>query len=221
MEQYAFVLHDYDLIKLSRPSRNRAPRRIKGLPETVSLKDKTGFVKLTPDIQWAWFRWNELLNQNPLQNQNDFRSLTASDRAFTNRFGSDKCACYPCNANLDKEPMRYFPLLCGGAYIKIVGGLGTKLLAFETMSSTEDLSVYHPLSHPHLFFRATNSIREEIWKNGKWTGKYIENKVISFHQFQYQAIVPILARGAKVNYVEAAKVRLLPPGSPIPSPFVY
>lgn len=235
---FGFCYHDYDLHKLSRPTYNGAPRSIVGLPETVSLRDRNGFVLLTEEIQWQWYRWN-LLTSNQLEDKNSFFSLTTSDRAFTNRYGSNQkgdfpaCANYPCGTNLDAEPMRLFPLLCGGAYIKIIGGIGTSLLTFETMSSTEDLSKYSPFSHPHLFYKPTNSIREEIWWDKKthkivpkgtigsiWSEKWIEHKVTPFPQFKNKSIVPMITRGERFNHIEAYKVKILPFGSSVPSPFV-
>jgi len=237
---FGFCYHDYDLHKLSRPSYNGAVRSIRGLPETVSIIDRNGYVLLTEDIQWHWYNWNKLyVNQSEEENKRSFFSLTTSDRAWTNRYGSNSkggtaCANYPCGTNLDKEPMRLFPLLSGGAYIKIIGGIGTEFLTYETMSSTESLDNYSPFTHPHLFYFATNSIRIEIWKNKKtgaivpegttgsiWTEKWIENKVEPFPQFQNKAIVPMISRGIKYNKIESYKVKILPKGSPIPSPFVY
>lgn len=243
---YAICYHDYDLQRLSRPSINHASRAIKGLPETISLLDKNGYVLLTEYIQWAWYNWcKNRTSQAESENKKSFFSLTTSDRAWTNRYGSNAkggfpaCANYPCGTNLDKEPMRLFPLLSGGAYIKIIGGIGTNVLEFETMSSSEDLSKYNPLTHPYLFFKPTNSIREEIWWNKKtheivykdddgnypedsiWTGKYIENMVTPFPQFDENSIIPIIAREEKYNRIEAWKVKILPKGSPIPSPFVF
>lgn len=255
-DQYGFLYHDYYLHGMSRPTLNGASRRFFGLPETVAVLDKNGYVELTEDIQWAWYNWNtSLVNQSQAENISDFLSLTASDRAFTNRYGSNQkgsfpaCACYPAGTNLDKENMRLFPLLMGGAYIKITGGVGTSVLTYETMSSSEDLSKYSPKTHPHLFYSATNSRREEIWKDkdgnlfyqygqdkwhnsanqpivsppasAQWTGKWVEDKVDPFPQFDRKAVVPIITRNARENKVESYRVKLLPKGSMIPSPFVF
>ena len=226
--QYAVTLHDYEIRALSRPTYNGAVRAVHGLPETVKVNDKFGFVLLTKPLQFAWYDWCRFrTTQNDTNNKTSFRSLTTDGRAFTNRYGSTTCANYVTGDNLDAEPMRLFPLLCGGAYIKIVGGVGTAELTFETMSSTEDVTQYNPTTHPYLFYSAVNSVRSEIWVdnvNGTkqvWNGKWDEHQAIPFHQFDYKAIVPIIAKGSKTQKIDASLVRLLPTGSPVPSPFVY
>ena len=120
-----------------------------------------------------------------------------------------------------------------GTPVLVIRAINTKILTFETLSSTEDLTQYHPFIHPHLFYYPTNSIRIEIWKNKKtgqivppyspqsiWTDKWIENKVVAFPQFQEKSVVPIMTNGEKLNRIEANKVRILPFGASIPSPFI-
>ena len=160
--QYAVTLHDFERWGLSRPSFKKSVRGVHGLPETVTVLDKAGHILLTERIQMQWYAWlcSLVPGRTEKENQKDFGSLTASDRAFTNRYGSTDNggaayarACYPAKTNLDQEDMRFpFPLLCGGTYIKILGNPDAPVLDYETLSSTEDLTVYSPATHPHLFF---------------------------------------------------------------------
>jgi hypothetical protein len=198
--------------------------------------DTGGYIQLTQELQWDWFNLLCSLDGGHDLNyyQDKFKSLTASDRAWTNRYGSDVCAVYPSKSNLDKEDMRLFPLLSGGAVIKIIGDPTAQTLQYETLSTKDRLSDYSPITHPHLFFYPTNSVRTEIWWDKQtheivpegtpgsiWSESWVENKVLPFPQFNGLSIVPIITRGARVQFIDKSKVRLLPLGSQFPSPFVY
>ncbi|MBI5964922.1 MAG: hypothetical protein HY863_15695 [Chloroflexi bacterium] len=240
--QYAVCLHDFERHGVSRPTLNGDARKVHGLPETVSVLDRNGFIFLTKPIQMQWHKWccAAVPSMSAADQVKSFVSLTASDRAWNNRYGSDLYACYPAGTNLDKEVMRLFPLLGGGTVIKILNDPNSQILEYETMSSTEDISIYSPATHPHLFFQPPNSIRVEIWWMKKdhsvivptppdinkpapgteWSGKWDEHRVDPFPQFANQSIVPIMTRGAKFNRIDRVKVRLLPKGAAFPSPFV-
>lgn len=239
---YAMCIHDYDRVGVSRPTLNRAPRSIHGLPETVRVMDTNGFVWMTPTIEDAIWNWNKERCPQMVTKQLEasYYSLFTSDRAWTNRYGSDVCANHPLGTNLDKEDKRLFPLLGGGTVIKIKSGLGTNVLTYETMSNTDDFSQYSPTTHPWLFFNPPNSRRDEIWwmkqnhdiivptpldinnpqPGTEWSGKWIEHYVDPFPQYQEHSILPIITRSSHENRISTNLVVILEPGSLWPNPFV-
>lgn len=235
---YARCLHDFERHSVSRPTLNGAARSVHGLPETVKVNDTNGFVWMTPQVEWAI--WNWIIARAPglteREAKNSYYSLFTGDRAWTNRYGSETCANHILGTNLDMENKRLFPLLGGGAVIKLKVSEGA-VYTYETMSTADDFLQYSPDSQPWLFFKPPNSRREEIWWMKKdhsktlpppppniigseWSGSWIESFVDPFPQFKGHSILPMITRNAHEQKINANLVEILEPGSDWPNPFV-
>jgi hypothetical protein len=225
---------------MSRPTLNGAVRSIHGLPETVRVNDINGFVWMVEDLEWAIWNWNKTksgLSESSLRSS--YYSIFTSDRAWTNRYGSDICANHTLGTNLDKEDKRLFPLLGGGTVIKLKEPVIGDVYTYETMGSEDDFTQYDPSTHPWLFFQSPNSIRTEIWWTKKdhvivptpidinnpvpgtiWSDTWVENLVSPFPQFEEHSILPIITRSSHENRINANLVTILEPGSDWPNTFV-
>jgi len=135
---YAYIKHDHECTGVhgdldfldggqSRPELLGYNEKWKGrgLPETIRALNDDKAIKLTSNLQWAWF--NQFKARAPLAWQLEYLvkkensllvkkwvNLTADDRAFTNKAGSTTRANYPAKTNLDKEDMVQGALVCGG-----------------------------------------------------------------------------------------------------------
>lgn len=235
---YGVVYLDYDQVwptfvideesrrrNVSRPTRNNAARYTKGLPATAKFLDDR-VVVMTPDIQlWMHELCREQVPSMPADlARNSWKSLMADDRYITNFAGSTTRADYINGTNLDREPMALLPMSTGGAIKKIIGETriaGQDCWIFEAIDSLGNYRQYHPLTHPWLFYRPTNSVRVELVNsNGVWTGGYRENKSDPLPQYDDKSIIPIFNVGKSENYLPKWRIRILNAGEQWPSPFV-
>ncbi len=223
---------------VSRPTRNEAPRGIKGLP-AVARFIIDDYVDMTEDIQ-LWMHnlcWSLSPSITEQQAKYSWSSLMKGDRFITNRYGSDTNADYVNEKNLDNENMRLQPSACGGTILKITGEKrisGEDCWEFDAIDCLGNYKQYNLIDNWYMFYRPSNSVRIEIWidKNGnlfestssnptgsQWTGKYRENKSDPFPQYINNSIIPIFAVGNNKNYLPKWRIRILQPNEH-PNPFV-
>lgn len=220
---------------VSRPTRNGAVRKFKGLPAVARFM-VDAFVKMNRDIQhWMHGLCVDRVSDIPeLEGKNSWASLMADDRFITNFFGSTTCADYINGTNLNKDDMKLQPSACGGAILKITGEgrvRGEDCWEFEAIDCLGDYRQFNPIDHWWKFYFPNNSMRVEIWQksngvivppntsNSQWTGYYRENKADPFPQYRNRSIIPVWAVGTDKNYLAKWRIRILEPGER-PSPFV-
>lgn len=222
--RYGIVLHDHEMLGISRPERNGAPTRVYGLPETQKLMDNSPVI-LTEDLQWFWYdklklsypstQYDEDLPYKKYM-QNAFKSLTHGGRAVTNFKGwNNGYANYPSEINLDKGPMAFEPILMGGALVQILGQFFKygewfyKIRAIDAKKPLPDIDQY---TTPYLFYYATVSTRNAL-------GPGIR-QVDPFPQLSGRDVpIPIFSNTG-ANAIRQAVVRLLEPDEEAPSPYV-
>ncbi|MGZ9221236.1 MAG: hypothetical protein ACXW4Q_03945 [Anaerolineales bacterium] len=232
--RFGYLLHDYDLYGLSRPSRNRAPVSAQGLPETIKTVNPE-FMPLTR--QWQNY-WVDLFSLSPYNKLYDgltsaeksiikqaFKSVTKGNRAFTNRRGwDDGYADYINGVNTNASPMEQETINCGGNVVELLSGVirvgGKDVYQVLTLDGDQPppdpLDINHGTA-PWLIFKATISRREGYDKRtGKWAR---EDIVIPFDQLQNHDVpIPFMGKGS-FNYIEAERIRVLPDSSPLPDPY--
>ncbi len=210
---------------VSRPTRNNSPVYTGGLPATAKFLDEN-VVVMTKEIQ-LWMHklcWNQVPSMDEDVAKQQWHNLMEDDTYITNHAGSTTRADYVNGTNLNKQAMNLLPMATGGAILKIIGDGkigGEECWDFEAVDALGDFEQYHPLTHPWLFYRPTNSVRVKIYKpNGVWSGTYRENKSDPLPQYDSKSIVPIFNVGKSENYLPKWRIRILNPGEPWPSPFV-
>lgn len=232
--KFGYLLHDYELHGVSRPTRNQAARHVSGLPETVKAVQPE-FMPLTREWQWYWADLFSLSLFNRLYNAlNDtekaeirlaFRSVTRGDRAFTNRHGWDNGrADYVNRVNLGSGPMAQETINCGGNVVELLSDVirvgGKDVYQVTTLDGNQpppDPLVVNHKTTPWLVFRATTSRRENFDPD---TGRWLrEDIVIPFDQLRSRDVpIPFMGPGS-FNYIEADRIRVLPESSPVPDPY--
>lgn len=232
--RFGYLLHDYDLYGLSRPSRNKAARSAQGLPETIKALDST-FMPLTKAWQIYWVDLFSLSRFDKLYSELNateksiinlaFKSVTKGNRAFTNRRGwDDGYADYINRVNVNADPMEQETINCGGNVVELLSGIirlgGKDVYQVATLDGDQPppdpLEINHRTA-PWLIFKATISRREGYDpRTGKWAREEI---VIPFDQLQgYDVPIPFMGKGP-FNYIEAERIRVLPDSSPLPDTY--
>jgi hypothetical protein len=231
---FGYLLHDYDLYNLSRPSRNNAPLMTLGLPETVKALNPV-FMPLTWQWQKYWVDLFSLSLYNVLYDDlgtaavstinTAFASTTKGNRAFTNGHGwDDGYADYINNRNPDAAPMEQETIITGGNVVELLSGIvrvgGKDVYKVATLDGDQpppDVTQVNHLTAPWLIFKATISRREGYdVGTGKWAR---EDVVIPFDQLQGSDVtVPFMGRGT-FNYIEAERIQVLPDSSPLPATY--
>lgn len=232
--KFGYLLHDYDLYGLSRPSRNNAALSAQGLPETIKALDPL-FMPLTAQWQKYWVDLFSLSRFDKLYDGLDstekgiinlaFKSVTKGNRAFTNRHGwDDGFADYINGVNTDADPMEQETINCGGNVVELLSEIirlgGKDVYQIVTVDGEQlpptALEVNHRTA-PWLIFKATISRREGYDPaTGKWAR---EDIVIPFDQLQgHDVPIPFMGKGS-FNYIEAERIRVLPDSSPLPDPY--
>lgn len=232
--KFGYLLHDYELYGLSRPSRNRAPRSAQGLPETVKALDPV-FMPLTRAWQKYWVdlfslsRFDRLYDgldsaEKSMINQ-AFKSVTKGNRAFTNRRGWDNgFADYINGVNVDAPPMEQETINCGGNVVELLSDIvrigGKDAYQVATLDGNQPPPDPREVNHettPWLVFKAVISRREGFDpRTGKWAR---EDLAIPFDQLQgHDVPIPFMGGGTS-NYIEAERVRVLPDASPVPETY--
>lgn len=206
---------------VSRPERNELAGKKNpayGLPETIKLVFSQ-FVVLTEEIQVWWFQRLKL-SAPPKMTEKDLKnawhSLLTSDRFITNFFGSDKCADYINHTHLDNEPMKYEPIVTGGAYLQLFGNPFSKYgqlnYKIKAIDARKPLPNINQFTNPELFFYATNSTRTALSPHVR--------QVDPFPQLQGRGVpIPIFATNP-FNAIVASRIQVLPKGAAVPSPYV-
>lgn len=240
---YYIVNPDYDQVwssvefpnrnkKVSRPTRNGTPYNAvsgRGLPATARFVDDKP-VKFFRDLQfWVHGLCSEKSGQSEAENKKDFASLWRDNGWMTNFAGTWTRADY-INGNGMPPEIQQQPMACGGSLLRYVGDTvvrQTQCILIEAINPEVEYRKYHPSTHPWLFFRPTISAREWIFDS--------KNNVIEkrewfnepFDDYGENAVVPIYGfREDKrsstgwCNVIETYRVKLLPPESPVPNPFV-
>lgn len=212
------VKDDFELYKLSRPTRNMGRTRrgwgsdkyVRGLP---MVQPYNGVEPSLLDNQMIEFI---LRFQPPMGIENKLSNLAGlfdPDRAFNNFQSFDFHVENGIIVN--KLTTKYYPVFCGRAKIKLfsrtpVRFKGVMSYPFEIINTDLPYSHFNPTDHPWLFFSPLNSVREPIFNpKGKWIGMYIENLVEPFHWFNGDTRLPIHGRGTNVAYISANLVKLL------------
>src|SRR5688572_29156804 len=232
--KFGYLLHDYDLYHLSRPSRNRAARSAQGLPETIKTVNPA-FMSLT--VQWQKY-WVDLFSLSRFDKLYDglnsaeksiinlaFKSVTKGNRAFTNRRGwDDGYADYINGVNTNASPMEQETINCGGNVVELLSDIiriaGKDVYQIVTLDGDQPppdpLEINHKTT-PWLIFKATISRREGYDpRTGKWAR---EDIAIPFDQLQNHDVpIPFMAK-EEFNYIEAERIRVLPDSSPLPDPY--
>jgi len=231
---FGYLLHDYDLYSLSRPSRNDAPQLVNGLPETVKVLQPV-FMPMTERWQFYWADLFSLSLYDKLYNQltgperdeikQAFKSATKGDRAFTNRHGWDYgYADYINGENPGADPMEQETINCGGNVVELLSDVirigGSDVYQVATLDGNRpppDPLVINHRTTPWLIFKATISRREGFDPStGQWAR---EDIVIPFDQLQSHDVpIPFMGNGPW-NYIDAERIRLLPEASPLPDPY--
>ncbi|HJR80837.1 MAG TPA: hypothetical protein VJ821_12240 [Anaerolineales bacterium] len=232
--KFGYLLHDYELYGLSRPSRNKAARSALGLPETVKVVDPA-FMPMTRAWQNYWAdlfslsRFDKLYSGLSLTEKDiinlAFKSVTKGNRAFTNRRGwDDGYADYINGVNTNADPMEQETINCGGNVVELLSNLisigGKDAYQVVTMDGDQlppnPLEVNHKTA-PWLVFKAIISRREGYDpRTDEWAR---EDLAIPFDQLQgHDVPIPFMGKGS-FNYMEAERIRVLPDRSPAPDPY--
>jgi hypothetical protein len=232
--KFGYLLHDYDLFGLSRPSRNKATRSAQGLPETIKVVNPA-FMPLTRAWQKYWVDLFSLSLYNKLYDGLDatqkniinlaFKSVTKGNRAFTNRRGwDDGYADYINGVNINASPMEQETINCGGNVVELLSDIvrvgGKNVYQIVTLDGNQPppnpLEVNHQTT-AWLVFKAIISRREGFDpRTGKWAR---EDLAIPFDQLQSHDVpIPFMGEGP-FNYIEAERIRVLPDSSSVPDPY--
>ncbi len=200
----------------SRPSRDGKAETVHGLPATARMvvggseyRDME-IVDFTESLQ----RWMfELCREySPGQSLNDAKSNFSGafwdGRALCDFAGSKTRADYINGKNLDAGPIALKPLSFSGCYfgyyeiINVPGnGLCWKIAAINVNKIPSNLNdaliylrQYHPSTHPHYFFRPTNSRRVPVMDpSGRYRIDWIEWVSEPWHWFDYKMVMPLLS----------------------------
>ena len=235
--RYGICTLQYDRFGVSRPTQNgNANTRTKGNPDTVRLPVETGkpnLITLEQDMQ-LWMHelcWSRTPSMKKEDAQLSWKSLmsgasegnTRSARAFSNFTGSGTNRDYVNDANRNAEPIKIDFVLCGGAFVEILGEDNRQAiksqdcLVVKAIDPAKDFREYHFKTHATLFFYPTNSVRiPYLDKKGQPTGKYIEYVSQPFPQYNDKSVMPIFGqKGEGFIYVPKDRITLADkPGSP-------
>ena len=232
--KFGYLLHDYDLYGISRPTRNKVVRSAQGLPETIKALQPV-FMPLTEAWQRYWAdlfslsRFDKLYGELSTSEKGiintAFKSVTKGNRAFTNRRGwDDGYADYINGVNLGADPMEQETINCGGNVVELLSDIvhlgGKDVYQVGTLDGNQpppDPLVINHKTAPWLVFKATISRREGFDpRTGKWAR---EDIVIPFDQLQgHDVPIPFMGQGSS-NYIEAERIRVLPEAAPVPDPY--
>lgn len=220
----AYVMRNYERFGMSRPTQNKSPISILGLPDTCKFLN-AAWIPLTESLQWYWFGLMKKYapaDWTNTQLKAAWKSLTHGARAFTNKHGwNDGYADYINNVNVDAPPMAYEPIVTGGNVVALasfdkVTIAGVVCYSVQMLDSDMPPSTY--LDNRWLVQRATISRREGYnLLTGKWRR---EDREIWFPQLGGNDVpVPLLTKGGK-NFIPVHRVSLLTSDDPIPTPYV-
>lgn len=189
---------------VSRPTRNNAPARTRSLPATARMVSGGSYQDLDT-VEFGEkpqkFMFGLCRQASPIQALieaiKDFTSAFTSGRALCDFAGADIRANHIAGTNLDQGPVILKPMLFGGnwfVYDKIMDVPGNGLcFRVKAINVNKDTSIYHPATHPYLFFCPTNSAREPILDSkGNRTG-WLEYISEPWHQFQYRMVMPLFS----------------------------
>lgn len=222
-QRYGICTLQYDRVGVSRLTEvGSTNTRTFGAPDTVRLpiqEGKPNLITLTEPIQ-KWMHklcWSRTPSLPEDQAKLSWKSLMSgasegnnrTARAFSNFSGSGTNADYINGNNLDTEPIKIDFVLCGGAWLKILGEDNRRNIkvedcwVVEAIDPASDFTRFHPSTHPWLFFYPTVSVRKPyVDKNGTPTGKFIEYISEPFPQYNNLSVMPVFGqRGEPFVYV--------------------
>jgi len=201
---------------VSRPTRNEIDQgrsssvvRVEGLPDTLRMVD-TPYTTGLEAKGWTAFTkaiWKmEAPELTQAQIDQAYASVYQTDRAFNNKAEDAQDA-----------------ITSAGSVVKI-GGLvskgGRTCYEIETLKgngNAPDPKLVNPWITPWFFFAATTSRREGYSGSGtKWANERIEEQ---FWQLKGHDVWLPLLSPTGTNWLEAARLRVLSPTEPIPSPY--
>jgi hypothetical protein len=217
-KRVAFVLRNFEWAGVSRPTMNgnRNPF-IHGLPDTCPFYGSAQPL-LGRAQQEAWFELLKLaaptfMDLKTLKKA--WTSITADDKAFTNKAGSATRADWINMTNLAAGPMRFCTVTVGGAVHEIVGGPTNK----NSEPCWEVRAANYIKLHfdPFTVFWATSSCRSgmNLW-NRKWANEQIEEPFWNLDG--HPVMVPMFSVTDTV-FIPCNRVRVLNAGDTIPSPY--
>ena len=228
---FAYVLKNFERpgIGVSRPTYNRSAKNSAGLPDTVKLLE-CRWIPMTREMQEFWFA--QLVqsaggSMTFKELKNAWAGLTVGWRAYTNRHGWDNgYADYINGVNLRKSPMGFEPIVTGGNVVEVIdskpikkyGKLYWKIRAIDAKNFNITASEVNRLTDPYIITLATNSCRRDYDpKTKKWKREQVQEP---FPQLRGRDVPVPLFSDKPYNYIEAARVRILKPGEPIPQPYI-
>jgi hypothetical protein len=238
--KFGYVLTNYERLGVSRPTQNGHPQKDGenpfGLPDTLPLLGyKT--IKMTYDLSW-WIHEMccEMSGLNPHSDEakRSFSGLFDYRRYITNHSGTNMPDPNGGNSyndhvngiDLGKSDMQMMPMITGGAYVALIGEAfpfqqRIPHWRIQTINASGGYRQFHYRTHPHLFYRPANSIRRQIMRNGRWTGKWDEYGSEPFSFYKDKSIMPILTDGTDSDLVAKDRIRVLRETEPAPPPFRY
>lgn len=231
--KFARLKHDFELLGVSRPTRNGSANHVLGLPETIKALYP---VSVPLREEWQYYAadllslsrfkklYKELSKDQKEVIKVAFSSTYRGFRAFTNRFGPNNgYADYINGTNTGSEPIKQETINTGGNVVEL---LGERIkLAGIYVYKVRILNIANKPPDPRtvepwLTVKATNSQREKILNGkGDWTGKWIEDVVHPFPQLQGWDVPVAWVGKGDFNYIAADRIDILPDASFVPSPY--
>ena len=209
---------------VSRPTRNGAspaldkdmngeyelPERGMGLPATA--RDTLGNV-IDMDENLQEFLHQSCCDRAGLPYDNDyakksFASFTRGNAYAFDFAGSNTRHDYINDTNEDAENIQNKPMLTADAVMEIVGDTKNDwvIRAINVLKDDVWKYKYTDPDHAGLWYSPQNSRRERIIVNGKWTGKYDETLVNTFHMYNGKVI---MWNFSLTNYLQIPKSRVI------------
>lgn len=189
------------------------PRNAKhGLPETFKVLEDTLFPVVKYKLMPYMVEILKLKNPNmdAVTFAKNFSSLYTSDRAFSNKHGSNS------------GDFKVENLITGGATLRLVNGKPFRKRGYWYYSVWA-VNVFNPIIPSTLdtldmtinFLPTISTTEKQLDASGKWTGLY---RKTSFPQFDGNSVIPFWGKDGK-NSIRADYVKHFE-GSVIPSPFI-
>lgn len=225
-------LEGFPVQGMSRPEYNQiysdGTASTDGLPETIRLLNS---VDMPLTRSWQFALRDHMLKACLVAGMPDnaatlafvnnaFRSVLRDNGAFSNKMGSTTRADYVNGTNLDQGPIKVATAITAGAYLKVLHGgvvedirgkLGIAVQTLDGNKPPPPLDAFDPhVENPNIFF-AVNSLRLRLPDTTPRCDPFGQLGGLN---------VPFFVMGdGPINYIPANRLRLLPPGAPVPSPY--
>jgi hypothetical protein len=212
------VLHDpeYFTPPLSRPEANNAAATVMGLPETVKCDSHKAFTEA-----YQWLSYNLLAKSmygSPAEDiKSMFRTVYRGNAFKTNQKGwNNGYASYPTGDNIEAPPMKTEVIFTGGAYVKVLDNgaiknhVGTPCYRIATLDTHQ----------PPPSVDEWDGIHQTWWLYFAVTSRRPGGGLRRCWPLLGGADIPIVAlNDAPYTFIEAKRVVLLAPGTPVPTPY--